>query len=73
LQSGSAGEAIMAELASSGIAIQGVRCLDLGNGLVTHGEVFELLEKTGLSAKAIANAALELVSDMVKVNEKSKA
>ena len=72
-KAGSAGEAIMAELASSGIAIQGVRCLNLGNGLVTHGEVFELLEKTGLSANAIANAALELVSDMVKVNEKSKA
>ena len=70
---GSAGERILSELASKGLAPRRACLLNLGIGIVAHGDVNELLAANGLDSDGIAKAALGLFEDLGVKNEKSQA
>ena len=57
---GSVGEQLAAAAAESRIALKGIRLLNLGNGIVTHGAVQELLHDYGLDGEGIARSAMEI-------------
>ena len=54
---GSVGSRLLAAAAEEGHALLGSRTLDLGNGIVQHGSVNELLKLSGLDAESIAETA----------------
>lgn len=54
---GSVGSRLLAACAVEGLALKGVKTLDLGDGIVSHGSVDELLKLKGLDAESIAKAA----------------
>ncbi|NCB74121.1 MAG: 1-deoxy-D-xylulose-5-phosphate synthase [Clostridia bacterium] len=54
---GSVGSRLLAACAENGIALRNAKTLDLGNGIVAHGSVEELLKQKGLDAESIANVA----------------
>ncbi len=56
-RAGSAGSALLAALAAAGVVLRGVRLLDLGSGVVTHGDVAALRARLGRNAEGIACAA----------------
>ena len=58
---GSVGAQILTAAAENGIALRGVRRLDLGTGIVTHGQVEALRSRLGLDAAGIVRAAKELM------------
>lgn len=58
--SGSVGEQIAAAAAENGIILKGIRRIHLGEGIVTHGSVQELLRDYGLDAEGIVQAAMEI-------------
>ncbi len=60
---GSVGEQLAAAVAESRIALRGIKLLNLGDGIVTHGSVQELLRDYGLDGEGIARSALEICSD----------
>ena len=60
-RAGGMGTRILAELASRGVALRGSRLLDLGDGVVPHGEVAQLRAMLGQDAPGVARAARELV------------
>ena len=57
---GCIGSAILTAAAAEGVAVQGARLLNLGDGIVAHGTVAELRHDTGIDAAAITLAAAEL-------------
>ena len=63
------GERLAACLARHGVSAQ-IRLLNLGNGIVEHGEAGALRAKYGVDAIALAAAAMEMLE---AVNEESKA
>ena len=60
---GSVGEQLAAAVAESRIALRGLKLLNLGDGIVTHGSVQELLRDYGLDGEGIARSAMEICSD----------
>lgn len=60
---GSVGEQLAAAAAENAIALKGIKLLNLGDGIVTHGSVLELLYDYGLDGEGIARSAMEICSD----------
>ena len=60
---GSVGEQLAAAVAESRIALRGIKLLNLGDGIVTHGSVQELLRDYGLDGEGITRSVLEICSD----------
>lgn len=58
---GCIGRQLLAATAEAGFVPQAVKLVNLGDGVVTHGSVEELLQLKGLDAGSIARAALELL------------
>ena len=61
--SGSVGEQLAAAVAESRVPLKGIKLLNLGDGIVTHGSVQELLRDYGLDGEGIARSVLEICSD----------
>ena len=61
---GSIGTKILASCAAEGVALVGVAALDLGSGIVFHGNVDELLKIKGLDADGIVDSAMKLLNDV---------
>lgn len=59
---GSVGAQILCAAAENGVVLRGVRRLDLGTGIVTHGQVEALRARLGLDAAGIVRAAKELMA-----------
>ncbi len=59
-QSGCVGSEILPAAVTNGVELRAARLLNLGNGIVSHGKVSELLEEKGLDAAGIADSAQEL-------------
>ena len=60
---GSVGEQLAAAVAENAITLKGIRLLNLGDGIVSHGSVQELLHDYGLDGEGIARSAMEICSD----------
>ena len=60
---GCVGTEISAAALQQGLPLLGVRLLNLGDGIVTHGSVAQLRRLCGIDAKAIVDAALELCTE----------
>ena len=60
---GSVGEQLAASAAENAITLKGIRLLNLGDGIVSHGTVQELLHDYGLDGEGIARSAMEICSD----------
>ena len=60
---GSVGEQLAAAVAESRVPLKGIKLLNLGDGIVTHGSVQELLRDYGLDGEGIARSVLEICSD----------
>lgn len=60
---GCVGERIVSMAAENGIEISRVTLLNLGDGIVAHGKVEELLSDLGLDAEGIANAAKRICTE----------
>ena len=58
---GSVGAQILTAAAEEGIVLRSVRRLDLGSGIVTHGDVEGLMARYGLDGEGIVRAAKELL------------
>ncbi len=58
--SGCVGEKLLARAAMSGVCIKDVKLLNLGEGLVAHGDNALLMKEHGIDAMSIAKAAKEL-------------
>ena len=58
--SGCVGEKLIARAALSGAAVNNVKLLNLGEGLVAHGDHASLMKEQKIDAAAIAEAAVEL-------------
>ena len=58
--SGCVGKQILASASEKSVILNGVRLLNLGEGLVPQGTVAELLRDSGLDAQGIVNAAKEI-------------
>ncbi len=61
---GSVGSRLLAASAEEGLALNNAKTLDLGNGIVQHGSVNELLKLAGLDAQSIAETAKGFFSDV---------
>lgn len=61
--SGSVGEQLAAAVAESRVPLKGIKLLNLGDGIVTHGSVQELLRDYGLDGEGIVRSVLEICSD----------
>lgn len=55
------GERILSLAALRGINLKSAKLLNLGEGLVSHGSIKELMKDCGIDAASIANAASELL------------
>ena len=66
-QSACIGSRIVTAAAEKGIALKGAKLLNLGDGIVSHGKVNELLREKGLDASGIVDAALELCGAELEV------
>ena len=58
---GCMGRRILAEAELQGVKLKNSRLIHLGDGLVTHGSVPELMKLCGLDAESLADAACRLV------------
>lgn len=70
---GSMGERTLSALAHIGAVPDRVLCMNLGDGLVTHGAVSELLCEKGLDAPGIARSAMVLLGIGGETYEKKQA
>lgn len=64
-EAGCIGSRLLTAAAVKGVAIKGARLLNLGEGIICHGKVSELLQDQGLDAEGIANTARELLTSGV--------
>ena len=60
---GSVGAQLAAAASENAITLKGIRLLNLGDGIVPHGSVLELLHDYGLDGEGIARSAMEICSD----------
>ena len=58
---GSVGRRMLYEAESAGICLKGFRLLDLGEGLVSHGDTRRLWKEFGLDSASVANTVLSLL------------
>lgn len=58
---GCIGERVLSAAQRSGVIVRRSALLNLGDGVVTHGKVTELLERYGMDANALAEKALTLL------------
>ena len=58
---GCVGELLLSRLAKAGLPLHGVRLLNLGEGIVTHGDRAHLLRDHGLDTESVCRAARELL------------
>lgn len=58
---GCVGERLLAALTEAGVPVRGARLLNVGEGIVPHGSVSQLLHDMGIDAQAVAQAASEVV------------
>ena len=61
--SGCVGERVLSAAQTSGILLNGIALLNLGDGIASHGSVAELLKDHCLDAAGIIEKAMELCSD----------
>ena len=61
--SGCVGERLLAQAELHGIQLKNARLLHLGNGIVTHGSVPELMKLCGIDADGIFDAAIQMFSE----------
>lgn len=66
-EAGCIGSRLLTAAAVKGVAIKGARLLNLGEGIVCHGKVSELLKDLGLDADGIVDAARRLLASGVEV------
>ena len=59
---GCVGERLLAEAGLQGVKLRQAKLINLGDGLVTHGSVPELMKLCGLDAASLAAAAQELIN-----------
>jgi 1-deoxy-D-xylulose-5-phosphate synthase len=64
---GCVGARILTETALNGVNLRGVRLLNLGQGIVPHGKVSELMRDNNIDSAGIIEAAEELCSVNVEV------
>lgn len=62
-RSGCVGEALLAQAQMNGLCLENVRLLNLGSGIVPHGDVKTLRRAFGLDADAVVRAALEMLKE----------
>lgn len=62
-RSGSIGTLLLSDAAANGIALRGVRLLDLGSGVIKHGSVNELQHCLHLDASGITAAVKEILHE----------
>ena len=62
-RAGSPAQALLSAVAEAGLALRGVRQLDLGNGIVKQGDIPSLRKEQGIDASAIVRAAKELLHE----------
>lgn len=67
---GCMGQALLAHLAQSRIPVRYARLLNLGSGVVTHGEVEELRRVCGIDTASVVTAARQAMEES---NEEAKA
>jgi len=65
-EAGCVGSRILEEAAISEIDIRAAKLLNLGEGIVPHGTVAELLHDFGLDADGIVSAAMEMMDKDMK-------
>ena len=70
---GSVGSRLLAACAEKGLALKGAVTLDLGDGIVPHGSVQELIKQKGLDPQSIANAAKSLFENPTDVKSGESA
>ena len=59
---GCVGERLLAEAGLQGVKLSQAKLINLGDGLVTHGSVPELMKLCGLDAASLAASAQELIN-----------
>lgn len=64
---GCVGARIVTAAAMNGVALKGVRLLNLGSGIVGHGKVSELMREKNIDAAGIRDAAAALCAATVEV------
>ena len=60
---GSVGSRLMIKAEENGICLKGARLLDLGNGMIPHGSVDQLMEALHLDAPGVVSAVLEVLGE----------
>ena len=60
---GCVGDRVLAEAGLRGVKLRKAKLINLGDGLVTHGSVPELMKLCGLDADSLATAACELLNE----------
>ena len=65
-EAGCIGGRILAAAALKGVKLKGARLLNLGNGIVCHGKVSELLHEKNMDAVGLADAAVALYAATVE-------
>ena len=61
-EAGCIGGRILSAAALKGVKLKGARLLNLGNGIVCHGKVSELLHEKNMDAVGLADAAVALIA-----------
>ncbi len=61
-RAGSPGVRLLAAAAEAGLTLKGAKQLDLGSGIVRHGDLPSLRRELGIDAESIAKAAKELMT-----------
>ena len=59
---GCVGDRVLAEAGLRSVKLRRAKLINLGEGLVTHGSVPELMKLCGLDAEGLTSAARELIS-----------
>jgi len=68
-QSGCLGTKILSELVIAGAEIKAAKLINLGNGIIVHGEVRELWQKYEIDSAAICRAAREMTEGADEKNQ----
>lgn len=64
---GCVGTSILALAAANGLKLDRAKLLNLGNGIVPHGNIKELRRDTGIDAQTIVAAGMEMCSKAVEI------
>ena len=64
---GCAGVSVLSLAAAAGLKLENAKLMNLGDGIVTHGTVKELRHDTGIDAKAIIAAGLEMCNKAMEI------